>query len=214
MNSIEIPSPAAMVRSETGTLPGGHPYVTTGNGPRALAVLPGFGDAMFPGTYPPFSGWAIAPYFGRYLGTHTVCLLSRPRSLPSGYDVDDAVSTHALALEAISDSHTAIDVIGISMGGLIGQALTHREPELIDRLVVANSACDRLADVDHPTLVFGGERDPFFPPALARETAAALSNGELELVPGAKHGAFHERKLAFDARVQSFLERDTAGRTS
>ncbi|WP_252490337.1 alpha/beta fold hydrolase [Natronococcus zhouii] len=192
-------------------------------------------------------------------------------------------ATHARALEAIGDSSDAVDVIGISMGGLIGQALARERPELVDRLVLANSACrldedarptlrqferyarghdwasirselaaamfsdgravgyplalrtagrvfqprpadpadvwrslefilefdgcDELAAIDQPTLVFGGERDPFFTASLARKTVAELPNGELELVPGAKHGAFHERKWRFDSRVRSFLER-------
>ena len=272
-----------MIPSDTGTLPGGHPYASVGSGDRALVVMPGFGDAMFSGSYPSFSGWALASYFARYLDEYTVYVLSRPRGLPAGYDEGDAVDSHTEAFEQVADSHDAVDVIGISMGGLIGQALARREPDLIDRLVLANSACrldddarsavrrferyaqegdwasirselavamfsdgramayplllqtlgrfvqprpaepadvwrslefilefdgcDRLGDIAHPTLVFGGERDPYFTADLARETATALPNGQLELVAGAKHGAFHERKLAFDSRVRSFLER-------
>ncbi|RQG98686.1 alpha/beta fold hydrolase [Natrarchaeobius oligotrophus] len=271
---------------ETGTLPGGHPYVRAGSKPRSLVVLPGFGDAMFSGDYPPFSGWALASYFARYLRTHEIYLLSRPRKLPPGYGPADAVETHARALEAIVDAGGTIDVIGISMGGLIGQALARRRPDLVDRLVLANSAArlddgarpairrferyarerdwaairadlaaamfadgravayplaartvgrflqarpaepadvsrslafvrrfdgrDELADVERPTLVFGGERDPYFTAERTRETAEALPRGELELVPGAKHGAFHERKATFDSSVRSFFERSTA----
>lgn len=274
-----------MIRSDTGTFPGDHPYASVGNGDRALVVMPGFGDAMFSGRYPPFSGWGLAPYFARYLDEYTVYLLSRPRRLPPGYDEDDAVRSHADAFRAIADSSDAdaVDAIGISMGGLIGQALARREPELIDRLVLANSACrldddarstvrrferharehdwasirselaaamfsdgramayptllqtigrfvqprpaepadvwrslefilaydgcDTLGEIDQPTLVFGGDRDPFFTAERARETAAGLPDGRLELVAGAKHGAFHERKATFDSQVRAFLER-------
>ena len=56
-----------------------------------------------------------------------------------------------------------------------------------------------------------GARAVFYPlpftSELARETAAGLPDRDLELIPGAKHGAFYERKLAFDSRVRSFLER-------
>lgn len=274
-----------MLRSETGTLPGDHPFVSVGNGSRALVVMPGFGDAMFSGRYPPFSGWALASYFAWYLDAYTVYLLSRPRGLPPGYDEDDAVRSHARAFEAIADSSDVdgVDVIGISMGGLIAQSLARREPDLLDRLVLANTACrldddahsavrqferyaregdwasirsklaaamfsdgramayppvlqtigrlvqprpadpadvwrslefileydgcDRLEEIDQPALVFGGERDPYFTAELARETAAGLPNGRLELAAGAKHGAFHERKVTFDSRVRTFLER-------
>lgn len=275
-----------MLRSDTGELPGDHPYAsaaTVGDGSRALVVLPGIGDAMFPGTYPPFSGWTLAPYFARYLDDYAVYLLSRPRGLPAGYDADDAVATHRLALEAIADEHEAIDVVGVSMGGLIGQELARRRPDLVDRLVLADSGYridedarptvrrleyyarehdwaslrsalavamfsdsraiaypltlqtvgrfvqprpadpadvwrslefalefdgrDRLAEIERPTLVFGGGRDPIFPPPIARETAALIPDGTVSLAPGAKHAAFHERKVTFDSRVRSFLER-------
>lgn len=66
---------------------------------------------------------------------------------------------------------------------------------------------DYLGKINHPTLVFGGERDPIITPEIARETAARLPDGELEVAPTAKHGAFHERKQAFDSAVRSFLDR-------
>lgn len=274
-----------MIRSDTGQLPGSHPFLRTetGRSARALVVLPGIGDAMFPGTYPPFSGRALASYFARYLDEYAVYVLSRPRGLPAGYDAADAVASHRQALEAIADEYETIDAVGISMGGMIGQALARRCPDLIDRLVLANSGCrldesahptvrqieryarerdwasirselavamfsdgraiaypltvqtvgrflqprpaepadvwrslefalrfdsrDRLGEIEKPTLVFGGGRDPVFPPSIARETAAGIPDADLSLVPSAKHAAFHERKLTFDSRVRSFLER-------
>lgn len=272
-----------MFPTDAGELPGGHPYASVGDGPRALVVLPGFGDAMFPGRYPPFSGLGIVPYVGRYLDEHAVYLVSRPRGLPAGYDAATAADGHAESLEQIAAATEGIDVLGISMGGLIAQALARRHPGVVDRLVLANTACrldegahadvreferyahardwgsiraklaadmfsdgramvypptiltvgrlvlprpavpadvrrslefirafdgcDRLAAIDHPTLVFGGERDPYFTADRARETAAGIPNAELELVPGAKHGAFHERKHTFDDRVTRFFER-------
>lgn len=281
MLSIQVVAPPAW-RSDTGTLPGDHPYAGVGNGSRALVVLPGVGDSMFPGTYPPFTGWALAPYFARYLGEHTVYVLSRPRGLPAGYDAADAVESHARALESLADSHVGIDVLGVSMGGQIGQALAARRPGLVDRLVLANSAhrigdgaretvrefqvaarnrdwasiraglatamftdgraiayplflrtvgrtvqprpaepadvrrslqfvlefdsYDVLPTVDPPVLVVSGDRDPVFPPEQTRATAERVPDGDLELIPGAKHGAFHERKCTFDSRVRSFFD--------
>lgn len=268
--------------AETGTLPGGYPYARAGAGPRTLVVLPGFGDAMWSGAYPPGAGLVIGAYFARLLEERAAILVSRPRGLPEGYDVDDAVEGHARALESL-DADGPTDVIGISMGGLIGQALARRRPDLVDRLVLANSACrlddsardaagqlerdarerdwfsiraelaramfadaraiaypplihtvgrftlprpavpadvwrslefvrrfdacDRLEELDRPTLVFGGSDDPYFTPTVTRATADALPDADLLLIPGAKHGAFHERKSTFDARVRSFLER-------
>lgn len=46
-----------------GQLAGEFPYVRVGAGSESLVVLPGFGDAMLSGRYPPASGWALLPYF-------------------------------------------------------------------------------------------------------------------------------------------------------
>lgn len=64
---------------------------------------------------------------------------------------------------------------------------------------------DLLADVEAPTLVFGGTEDPFFPESVFRQTAEGIPDADLALVRGAKHGAFHEWKPAFESRVVSFL---------
>lgn len=71
---------------------------------------------------------------------------------------------------------------------------------------LAYDGTDTLGDVDPPTLVFGGEDDPYFPAPILRETAAGIPESSLTVVPGAKHGAFHERKRAFDDRLAAFLE--------
>lgn len=262
----------------TGTLRNRFPYVRVGSGPETLVVLPGFGDAMFQGRYPPGSAWVAQPYFAPYLDDFTVYLLSRPRGLPEGYRIRDAAANHARVLDAELGPAT---VLGISMGGQIALALATRRPDLVERLVLANTAARvdpdererveylrglarerdwfgiraRLAvtlfsdwrtfayppllrtvgplvlprpaepadvtrsldailafdgrsfldDVAPPTLLFGGERDPYFTPRVQRETVRGLSNARLRSVPTARHGAFHERKPLFDSYVTEFL---------
>ena len=268
----------AGLRTRTGTLEGGFNFVRMGDGPRTLVVLPGFGDAMFPGRYPPGTGMVLAPYFHRYLEEYTVYLLSRPRGLPEGYAIEEGAADHAGALRSLAP----VDVLGISMGGLIAQQLGARHPSVVDRLVVACSAHrladegreparrmleyarrrdwasirselargmfadlrsvtyppivqtvgrfvlprpadpddvrisleailayegrDDLAAIGQPTLVIGGDRDPYFTAPLQRETAEGIPDSSLSLIPGAKHGAFHERKFTFDRRTTAFLE--------
>lgn len=266
--------------TERGTLEG-FPYVRVGDSPRSLAVLPGFGDAMHPGRYPPGVGPMLAAYFARYLDEYAVYLLSRPRGLPGECTIEESADDHARLLES---EFGPVDVLGISMGGLIGQQLCVRHPDLIDRLVAASSACrlgeagreparrmlDRASErdwasiraelargmfagwrgfayppfvrtagrfvlprpadpddvvvsleailaydgygdldaIEQPTLVIGGSEDPYFTADVQRETAAGIPDGELSLIAGGKHGAFHERKATFDRRVTRFLRRE------
>jgi pimeloyl-ACP methyl ester carboxylesterase len=60
---------------------------------------------------------------------------------------------------------------------------------------------DRLAEIAAPTLVVGGERDPFYSGALFRETAAGIPNARLILYPEMGHPAsgkqFEQDLLAF-----------------
>ena len=59
--------------------------------------------------------------------------------------------------------------------------------------------------IEAPTLVIGGSEDPFFPPAILRETAETIPNSELHVIQGAKHGAFLTHKPMFEKRVRTFL---------
>jgi pimeloyl-ACP methyl ester carboxylesterase len=59
----------------------------------------------------------------------------------------------------------------------------------------------RLAQITSPTLVAAGDKDPFYTPALFRETAAGIPNARLVLYPGVGHPAsgrlFNRDVLAF-----------------
>lgn len=57
-----------------------------------------------------------------------------------------------------------------------------------------------------PTLVIGGENDPFFPPAILEETTEAVPDAELHVIQGARHGAFHTNKPTFERRILAFLD--------
>jgi len=60
---------------------------------------------------------------------------------------------------------------------------------------------DRLHEITAPTLVVAGEEDPFYSPALFRETAEGIPNARLILYPGMGHPAsgkqFQRDVLAF-----------------
>lgn len=70
---------------------------------------------------------------------------------------------------------------------------------------LAHDTEPRLPTLTVPTLVVGGQHDPFFPEPVLRATAAALPHSTLRVYPGAGHGLpkQHGRRLQDD--VHGFL---------
>ncbi|RQG98444.1 alpha/beta fold hydrolase [Natrarchaeobius oligotrophus] len=271
------------IRSETGRLAGAYPYVRVGDGPKTLLVVPGIGDAMFDGEYGRIGALAARASFRRFLDEYTVWVVSRPRGLGDGRSVTSMARDYARVLEA----HVGpAAVLGVSMGGLIGQELARLRPDLVERLVVAVSGCrlaaaarptirslrtkaierewveirsqllermhtgtrrrlyptlsrtvgrlrpptpadprdvvvsfdavleydgtDGLDEIETRTLVVGGDDDPFFPESILRETHAGLPDAQLAMFRNARHGAYLERKEAFDNWVRRFLDGEAA----
>jgi pimeloyl-ACP methyl ester carboxylesterase len=67
---------------------------------------------------------------------------------------------------------------------------------------------DRLAEIGAPTLVVAGDQDPFYTPALFRETAAGIPNARLILYPGMGHPA---RGKQFGQDLLAFLKEEVPG---
>jgi pimeloyl-ACP methyl ester carboxylesterase len=65
---------------------------------------------------------------------------------------------------------------------------------------------DRLAEITASTLVAGGAKDPFYTPALFRETADGIPNAKLCLCPNAAHPAGGKQ---FQHDVLAFLREET-----
>ena len=70
---------------------------------------------------------------------------------------------------------------------------------------LAHDATALLPALTMPTLVLGGEHDPFFPAPLLEQTAAALPNAVLRVYAGAGHGLMKLHKRRFDDDVLAFL---------
>lgn len=132
----------------TGHLLDSFPYVRLGSADKQLVVIPGFGDSMFGGWYPPATAWALQSYFHRFADEYTVHLISRPRGLPENYSIDDATEQYGQILDELP---SPVDILGISMGGLIGQELAARYPDLVAQLVVTVSG-HRVDDSSRPTV--------------------------------------------------------------
>lgn len=127
---------------ETGAFDDRFPFVRVGSGSRPLVVFPGIDDAMFDGRYPTAVGWAFRWYFARFVDDFAVYVISRPRELPDGHGIGDMADDYATAVET---EIGPANVLGLSMGGMIAQAFAVRHPDLVDRLVLANTGC-RFAD--------------------------------------------------------------------
>jgi len=70
-----------------------------------------------------------------------------------------------------------------------------------------HSAMDLLPDVSVPTLIIGGERDGFTPPALSERMADAIPDAELVIVEKGSHTAPIERPRLVADKVLDFLDR-------
>jgi pimeloyl-ACP methyl ester carboxylesterase len=91
---------------------------------------------------------------------------------------------------------------------LASTLLSLRPPADPSDLVITVEAEDQfsfrehLARITAPTLVVAGDSDPFYSPALFRETAAGIPNARLILYPGMGHPAWGKR---FKQDVLAFL---------
>lgn len=66
---------------------------------------------------------------------------------------------------------------------------------------------DRLPRIHCPTLVIGGENDPFYGADNIRETARLIPGAELVLLPKGGHAVVKQQTRAFEEAILQFLER-------
>jgi pimeloyl-ACP methyl ester carboxylesterase len=98
-------------------------------------------------------------------------------------------------MTSVLPPHGIVPAIMRPLFWLVGRLMGLRPPQHPDDLVITVAAEDqhdfksRLAEIQAPTLVIAGERDPFYTPELFRDTAAAIPNARLILYPGMGHPA-------------------------
>jgi pimeloyl-ACP methyl ester carboxylesterase len=74
------------------------------------------------------------------------------------------------------------------------------------RATLAHDAGDRLAGIERPTLVVGGDGDPFFSLERFRATARAIPGGRFARLRGASHEAVIQHPGVFEAPIREFLD--------
>jgi pimeloyl-ACP methyl ester carboxylesterase len=133
-------SPGEPHRVREGSLHGGLPYLAVGEG-QPLIVLVGLSAEHTNPTG--LDRWMqlrlVRPLAERF----AVHLVGRRPGLPAGTTIGDLAGDVATAIATELDGPTA--VYGVSTGGSIALQLAIDHPEVVDRLVLASSAC-RLSD--------------------------------------------------------------------
>ena len=194
-------------------------YVTFGNGTQPFIIIPGLGDALktVRGTAVPFSYMyrTYAKYFKVYL-------FSRKNMIPKDYTIADMADDQAKVLKTMGISDAC--VMGVSQGGMISMHLAAKYPELVTKLVLANTAPyandviktvvgtwidmakqgNFKGKIQVPTLIVGGERDYIVGNKAAYELAENISDCKLKIYEKYGHGAFEEAK-DFNDLVLKFL---------
>lgn len=122
--------------ARAGYLPPGLPYNRFGGGPRVLIIVQGlvYDHRPIPG---PLLPMATGMY--HFLEPdYTAYLVNRRPGLPVGATIASLADDYAAAVRAAFGG--PVDVLGVSTGGAIAQALAADHPELVRRLVLHSSA--------------------------------------------------------------------------
>ena len=170
------------VREEprTGAFPNSMEYLTVGDGPRRLLVLPGGPGSSVP------SGlmrrarlrWC-APFIA---SGYTVWLVTRRRHMPAGHGVADIADDYAglIAEEFGGSVHL---VVGESYGGMIAQHLAATHPSCVSQVALVVTGCEvnawgKAVDRGWPTpcnAATGPRPAPRSPSTCCRATAGERS---------------------------------------
>jgi pimeloyl-ACP methyl ester carboxylesterase len=123
------------LKATTGYTKNGLPYLRIGNSKRVLVIFEGLNFE----NKPP-SGLQLRFATGDYkkmVEDFTVYSLGRKPNLPEGYSTRDMANDYAVFIK--KELGEAVDVIGLSTGGVIAQYFALDHPEVVNHLVLAST---------------------------------------------------------------------------
>ena len=106
-------------------------YVRFGSGKRILVLLPGLGDSLrsLKGTALP-----LATMYRAFAKLYTVYIFSRRKNIPMGYSTRDMAHDQKEAMDILNIKN--VDLVGVSMGGMIAQHFAAQYPDYVRKLVL------------------------------------------------------------------------------
>ena len=152
------------------------PYIRFGTGEKQLIMLPGLGDGL---TSVQGKALPMALIYRSLAKTYRVWMFSRRLPLPEGASTADMA---ALTKPKSYDSFL-----------IQGEACLH------------HNAADKLAHIQAPTLIMGGEQDLALGCEASRQMAQQIPNSKLLVYPQWGHGLYEEEP-AFLKEICSFLQ--------
>jgi pimeloyl-ACP methyl ester carboxylesterase len=119
----------------------GHSFVRVRGGDDAdgvLVVLPGLNDPLKRVGDARWYAGLMALYLRRYRGARTVYMLSRPPGLGGARTTREMAARYGPALDALATAEgvDAVDLLGLSLGGLVAQHVAADRPDRVHRAVL------------------------------------------------------------------------------
>ena len=116
-------------------------YINFGNKEGdVLVILPGLSLKSVMG-----SAEAIVGAYGLLAADHEIYLFDHIKHEPEGYTIDDMAKDTVKAFETLGLEH--VNLIGVSMGGMVSQVIALKRPDLVDSLILC-STTSNVKDLD------------------------------------------------------------------
>lgn len=131
-------------------------YLHFGNGEgRKLVILPGVALKSVMS-----SAEAIVSAYQTLAEDYDIYLFDHIRKEPEGYSIKDMADDTVSALKQLGLDH--VNIMGVSMGGMVAQTITLNNPEMVDSLILCSTASkisDSYKDVFENWIRLAHEKD-------------------------------------------------------